>query len=302
MLEKIYFWKVRRGYSTPIVASAVIVCVLVMLAGGAWAWWYYGIKVPADKKHLAHQQALRKQQADLAAITSFYKKSLSGADITQVINVLGEIRYNTVALSALGIAIENRNFVCDTKSCALGFKIQSNAILILPVIAFFGKNYAASVPVRREEDRAPINDFEYTRLALPLAENKLLNQWRSKKTLSLYSCNEIISYINSYNSLLNIAKRDKAQRDGMIFFKSYPSSSVKDKEKQLAGHLKFRGLMSANWEMQVSDDSAFFFSRAPEINAQVALYKQAYRDAFLIKKVESNDKGIKISGGLVCKA
>jgi len=100
--------------------------------------------------------------------------------------------------------------------------------------------------------------------------------------------------------LLNTEKANKAQRDGIILFKKYPASSVKETEAALAGRLSFRGLMSASWEMQVSDDIDAFSAGAPEINAQLALYKQAYRDAFLIKKIESNDKGIKISGGLVC--
>lgn len=302
MLEKIYFWKVRRGYDKPIVLTVVIAVGLLMIICGACVWWYYGIKVPADQKHASQQLALRKQQADLAAIASFYKKSLAGADISQVVPVLGEIRHNTLTLFAMGVAIKNRRFFCDAKSCALGFKIEPNAILTLPVIVFFGENYSASIPVRREKDRAPANDFEYPRLALPFKGNELLDQWTKKKTLSLHSCNEIISYANSYNSLLTTVKGNKAQRDGMFIFKSYPTSSVKEQEKALSSHLKFRGLMSATWEMQIDDDSSSFFTHVAEINAQIALYKQAYRDAFLIRKIESNDKGIKISGGLVCKA
>lgn len=301
MLEKIYFWKVRRGYSAPVIATLAIAIGLLVLASAAFAWWYYGVKIPADKKQIVQQQALRKKQADQAAIAAFYKKSLAGTDIPQAISILGEIRQNTLALAAVGIAIKNRNFFCDTKSCVLGFKIEQGAILTLPVIQFFGKEYFASVPVRREKDRTPINDFEYTRLTLPPAENRLLTQWESKQALSLHSCNEIIAYVNTYNSLLNTKGSNVKQRDGIILFKSYPASAVKDKERALAGHLPFRGLMSAGWEMQVNDDGALFMARAPEINAQIALYKQAWRDAFLIKKIESNDKGIKISGGLVCK-
>ncbi|WAH54304.1 hypothetical protein LMA04_09945 [Pseudescherichia vulneris] len=302
MLEKIYFWKVRRGYNVPVTATAAIVASLFIIAIGAFAWWYYGVNVPAHEKRVAQQQALRKKQADLVAIASFYKKSLAGEDILQAINVLGEIRQNTLTLSALGVAIKKRNFICDTKACAVGFKIEQGTILTLPVINFFGQPYPASVPIRRDKERAPANDFEYSRLALPVTKNNLFRQWSRKQALSLHSCNEIITYVNTYNSLLSTEKRNKPQRDGIILFKSYPASAVKDKEAALAGHLSFRGLMSASWEMQIGNGSDRFSASAPEIDAQLALYKQAYRDAFLIKKIESNDKGIRISGGLVCKA
>ncbi|WP_336855740.1 hypothetical protein [Pseudescherichia vulneris] len=302
MLEKIYFWKVKRGYNAPIIVTAAIAASLFIIIIGAFAWWYYGIKAPADEKRAAQQQALRKKQTDLAAIASFYKKSLAGVDIHQAINVLGEIRQNTLTLSAMGVAIKNRRFICDIKSCAVGFNIEQGTILTLPAINFFGKTYSASVPVRREKDRAPANDFEYSRLALPVTENKLFIQWGKKQALSLHSCNEIIAYVNTYNSLLNTEKSNKAQRDGIILFKSYPASAVRDKEAALAGYLSFRGLLSASWEMQIGNGNDRFSAGTAEINAQLALYKQAYRDAFLIKKIESNDKGIKISGGLVCKA
>ena len=302
MLEKIYFWKVRRGYSTPLITTAAIVASLFSMAIGAFTWWYYGVKVPADEKRVAQQQALRKQQADLAAIASFYKKSLAGEDISQAINVLGEIRQTRLTLSALGVIIKNRHFVCDTKSCAVGFNIEQGTILTLPAITFFGKAYSASVPVSREKDRVPANDFEYSRLALPLTENKVLMQWESKQPLSLHGCSEIIAYVNTYNSLLNIKGVNKTQRDGTILFKNYPASAVRDRERVLAGHLSSHGLMSASWEMQIADDSDRFSAGAAEINAQIALYKQAWRDAFLIRKIESNDKGIKISGELICKA
>ncbi|GAL57635.1 putative type IV pilus biogenesis protein [Pseudescherichia vulneris NBRC 102420] len=302
MLEKIYFWKVRRGYNSPVIAIAAIVASLFIITIGAFAWWYYGVKVPADEKRAAQQQALRKKQAGLADIASFYKKSLTGVEIPQAINVLEEIRQTTLTLSALGVAIKKRNFICDTKSCAVGFNIEQGTILTFPVINFFGKAYSASVPVRREKDRAPANDFEYSRLALPVTENKLFIQWSRKQALSLHSCNEIITYVNTYNSLLNTEKSNKVLRDGIILFKSYPTSAVKDEEAALAGHVSFRGLMNASWEMQIGNDQDRFSAGASEINAQLALYKQAYRDAFLIKKIESNDKGIKISGGLVCKA
>lgn len=302
MLERIYFWKVRRGYNPPVIATAATVAILFIIAIGAFVWWYYGVKVPADDKRAAQQRALRKQQAGLADIAAFYKKSLTGVEIPQAINVLEEIHHTSLILSALGVAIKNRGFICDVKGCAVGFNIEQGSILTLPIINFFGKTYPASVPVRREKDRAPANDFEYSRLALPVTENKLFIQWRKQQALSLHSCNEIIAYVNTYNSLLTTKKSNKAQHDGIILFKTYPASAVKEKEAALASHLSFRGLMSASWEMQISNDNARFSVDGAELNAQLALYKQAYRDAFLIKKIESNDKGIKISGGLVCKA
>ena len=302
MLDKIYFWKVRRGYNVRVIATAAIVISLFIVAIGAFAWWYYDVKIPADEKRAAQQRALRKKQADLASIASFYKKSLTGVDIHQAINVLEEIRRNTLTLSALGVAIKNRRFNCDINGCAVGFNIEQSTILTLPIINFFGKTYSASVPVRRDKERTPANDFEYSRLALPVTENKLFIQWSRKQALSLHSCNEIMVYVNTYNSQFNSEKSNKAQRDGIILFKSYPASSVKETEAALAGHLSFRGLMSASWEMQIGNGSDRFSAGTAERNAQLALYKQAYRDAFLIKKIESTDKGIKISGGLVCKA
>jgi len=301
MRERVYFWKRKNGYTMPFGGILLLFIAALVIMGGGFAWWYYGIKLPAENRRL-RQLALHQQQADLASIVSFYKKSLAGMDIPQAITLLAEIRRNTLTMSALGLAIKSERILCDTLSCAFGFKLQPNAILTLPVIRFFDKTYPALVPVKREKDSAPINDFEYTKVALPYKESKLLKAWQSHSTLKLHSCNEIISYVNSYNSLLTPARGNKGLNNGAIIYKSYPASAVKNKERGLAGQLNVRGLMSAAWEMQINDESHAFYARAPEVNAQVALYKQAYRDAFLIRTIELNDKGIKISGGLVCKA
>ncbi|WP_312455440.1 hypothetical protein [Pseudescherichia sp.] len=302
MLERIYFWKGKRGYISPLSATITICIAVFILGSGGFAWWYYGVKAPADKKHELQQLALRKKQSELASIAAFYKKSLTGAGIEQTVGVLGEIRRTTLAMSALGIAIKSENFICDMKSCAFGFKLQPGTILTLPIIDFFGRTYSASIPVSKAKDKSPRNDFEYARLTLPFTESTLLREWKSNKALTLHSCNNIISYVNSYNSLLGTAKKSKALREGIVAFTSYPASPVREAEKHVAGKLKTQGLMSANWEMQINEDNSFFYTRAPEIDAQIALYKQAYRDAFLIRKIEANDKGIKISGGVVCKS
>ncbi len=301
MRERVYFWKRKNGYNAPPAAIAGIIVTLLVLIGGSFAWWHYGIKIPEEKRRL-HQLAIRKQQADLTAVASFYKKSLAGMDIPQAINALAEIRRNTLTMAALGLAIKNERFVCDALSCTLGFTLRPESILTLPVINFFNNKYAASLPIRGEKESEPLNDFEYTRLALPYKESRLLKEWQTKKSLKLYSCGDIISYVNTYNGLLKGAKGKKRLSNGVINYKSYPASAVKNREKALAGQLKVQGLMSATWEMQINGEDRAFYARAPEINAQIALYKQAYQDAFLIRKIESDDKGIKISGGLVCKA
>ncbi|WP_320731086.1 hypothetical protein [Enterobacter sichuanensis] len=95
-------------------------------------------------------------------------------------------------------------------------------------------------------------------------------------------------------------KEERKSKDGEVIFKSLPKSSVSDLEKRLAGQVKPYNMLFSEWSMEITRGDS---NEEDEIILlQAFLYKQAYRDAFLIRKIESIKDGMKVSGGLVCKA
>ena len=279
----------------------LVVFLLVLCAGGTGGWYYF-VKLPAQKAQeeaLARQrQAVEKLQNDISAVNAFYAKSLEGADLKKGIRLLAEIRSSMERLSIL--AIKGEYFKCNTKSCTFGYDYQPGELLILPQKTFWGKDYKASVTVIKKNDKSNKKDFEYKGIESRLNGNILQDLYKSKNKLDLHPCDDVISYVLTYNSFVKKSRKDSKEKGmGEIVIKGMPKSSVSDLESQLVGKVKAYGLMAGTWELELNSKNKRVGDNT--LNLQVMLYQQAYNDAFLIKQIESTNKGIKVSGGLVCK-
>ncbi|KJN31446.1 hypothetical protein [Enterobacter sichuanensis] len=180
----------------------------------------------------------------------------------------------------------------------MGFELEPERILTQPELIFFGKRYMASFPMQKGKVKTDVISLEYNSMGVKDLENDLLKAYKKEKKLTLHACNEVISYIETYNSALE--KEERKSKDGEIIFKSLPKSSVSDLEKRLAGQVKPYNMLFSEWSMEITRGTS---NEEDEIILlQTFLYKQAYRDAFLIRKIESIKDGMKVSGGLVCKA
>lgn len=306
MLESLYFWKSKNG-GNPVKKMLLIalVSILVLSAGGAGAWYYF-IKLPADKAAeealIRQRQAAEKLKSDITSVTSFYEKSLEGATMIKAINLINEVHNSSLYFVDLGV--ESEAFDCDTKKCRFSYVDRLGTILTLPEKTFWGKAYKASVNIKDDKKKGKgkdkdKSDFGYDGIESKLNGNPLETAYKRKEPLALYPCDEVLSYILTYNSFLRSMSGNKKKNvDGEIVIKKMPNSSVTALEKQLSHKVKAYGLMAGAWELELKIEAV----SESTLNLQLVLFKQAYRDAFLIKRIESEQKGIKVSGGLVCKA
>lgn len=297
MLEGFYFWKNKNGTATTMHIVPFLLVVVMLLSGAGAGYWYYFIKLPSDEL-LARQQAAQKIRGEIKTVQDWYEKSLDGFDIISGIRILNEIHHTLIPMRMIYFSAKSVNLVCTAKTCNMGFELEPESILTQPELTFFGKRYTASFPMQKGKVKADVISLEYNGMGVKDLKNDLLKAYKKEKKLTLHPCNEVISYIKTYNSALDAGER-KA-KDGEIIFKSLPKSSVNDLEKGLAGQVKTYNMFFSEWSMEIiqGDNN----EEDEIILLQAFLYKQAYRDAFLIRKIESIKDGMKVSGGLVCKA
>ncbi|VEA59292.1 CfcF putative [Salmonella enterica subsp. salamae] len=303
MLDSLYFWKNKGGGTSGYRFLPYIIILFVLCAGGAGAWYYFVIlpEQKAREEALARQQAAaQKMKNDIASVNDFYAKSLEGAGIKETIRFLSEIRISSQKLSVLNL--ESEAFKCNTKSCSFSYEFRPGNVLILPQKIFWGKNYNASVPAAKGKGKGKsksASDFEYKNIESRLNINDIQKNYKNKKFLNLPPCGELVSYILTYNSFVKSKAPKSNSNNDKIVIKKMPGSSVKDLESQLVGKVKAYGLMAGSWELTVNNKSDLIAESIMDL--QLVLYKQAYRDAFIVKGIETSKKGIKVSGGLVCK-
>lgn len=301
MLDNLYFWKNNNGGGGAFGIITIAVVLFVLCAAGGGGGWYYFVKMPADQLAEQKQREIQEKQTDIASIKDYYEKSFSGADFNTVITVLSELRKSAYPISML-LGIESRDVFCDNRKCNMHFKLDKDAILTQPEIIFWGKPYKASVPIAKKGKKDKF-DLEYSNLDSKMNGNKLLAAYKSgKKDLGLYSCNEVMSYVNTYNSLIKSRHGGTSKNnDGLLIVKNAPKSKVADLEKKLMGSVKRYDMLSGTWEITTQSRSSGALNEVGELSIQALLYKQSYKDAFLVNKIESLKNGMKISGGLVCK-
>lgn len=300
MLENLYFWKNK---SNPLTIALIIGVVLIVLALGGAGAWYYFIKIPADQKMAEEEQAVAEKKKNIASVKDFYAKSLSGASIDKTIEVLSELHKSLIPIMDV-LNMDSTSYHCDNTKCSVQFKFNSGEILTQPELVFWGKTYKPMVPIMKKGQKSKAKfDLEYANIDSKMNGNKVLDAYKAgAKDLGLYSCNELMGYINTYNSYVS-AKFGSAGKDNpeMLVVKKAPNSTVLDLEKKLTGSIKKYSMLTGTWEMSVSSTSTALGNEFDELGLQVLLYKQAYKDAFLINKIETLNNGIKVSGGMICK-
>lgn len=295
MFDKLYFWKGGNGGGGTAFKLIMIILILLVLMSGAGAgYWYYYIYSPEQAQKAAQAAARAKVQADISSVKTFYEKSLDGMTIPQAISVLDEIRQKLMPLRIAFVG-DKIGYVCDTNKCDISYELDDGVVATYPVVNFWGKDYKASpfLPKGKKEAKS---GFQYTNVAIKSQKNELLKAYQAKKTIDLPSCGEVVAYVTTYNSFLG----NKNKKGGRIKFNKYPATTVDVLEKQLGTQVYSYGMRSATWETEIKDNDNSAYRALTDI--QMILYKQPYRSAFLIRKIASTDKGIKVSGGLVCKA
>lgn len=295
MLEKLYFWKGGGASgSSALKLLMIIFFLLILMAAGCAGYWYYYIYTPEQEQKAAQEAAREKLMSDISSVNTFYETSLDGMGIEQTLSLFEEINKSLFPLR-LAFVGKDLAFTCDSKKCDFSFDLDDGVVATSPVLVFKGKDYKAS-PYLPKGKKSSKSGFEFTNVASKIDKNALLNAYKGKKPIDLESCNEIVSYVTSYNSFLG----KNPKNGGRIKFINFPSSTVDALEKQLGKQVHSFGMRSATWEIEIKEDNTSPMDVMTDM--QMILYKQPYRSAFLIRKITSTDKGIKVSGGLVCKA
>lgn len=302
MLDKLYFWKgggngslssSGGGGRSGLNLLLIILVLLGLMAAGAGGYWYYYIYTP-EKERQAEQEAVIAQiKADISSVNSFYQTALDGISIPQTISLFEEINRGIFPLRLAFIG-DKFGYTCDTSKCNFSMQLDEGNIATYPVVNMWGKDYKASAFLPKKGQAG--YGFQYTNVSIKREPNEFLNAYKAKKPVELFPCREIISYITSYNSFLG----KKPPMGGAVKLMKNPATTVQELEKKLGAQAFSFGLLSGAWEIEVKGDESSADSAM--INMLITLYKQPYRSAFLIRKIDSTDKGIKVSGGLVCKA
>lgn len=297
MLQSLYFWKKKSGPTSLLRVLAIVLVIIILLGGAGAGYWYYFIKTPADEMQAQQQQAAQQLRKDIDSVHDWYVKSLDGADIDSALRLLDEIHRSDLPLRLIQLPVKKVSYLCSMTSCNMRYVLEPGAMLTQPSLKFFDKDYQPVFPVVKGKAKENALSLEYKDMKFPALSNDKIKAYKKNKPLVLPACNEVISYIKAYNSIVASAKGKK--KNGEIVFKSLPKSPISELEKKLKGQVKSYGMLSSEWSVAVTGSENVFNSA--EISMQLVLYKQAYRDAFLIRKIETVEKGIKISGGLVCK-
>lgn len=295
MLENLYFWKGGNASGNSALKLFIIILLLIIImAGGCAGYWYYSIYTPEQEHKAAQEAAIAKLQSDIASVNTFYEKSLEGMSIIQTLTLFEEINRDLFPLR-LAFVGDSLTYVCDSNKCDFSFNLDDGVVATYPVLQFRGQAYKAS-PYLPKGKQAAKSGFQFTNILIKNGKNAFLKAYKAKKEIELSSCGEIVSYITTYNSFLG----KNPKKGGRIKFITFPASTVDALEKELGTQVHSYGLRSATWEIEIKGNNTSTMDDMTDM--QVILYKQPYRSAFLIRKIASTDKGLKVSGGLVCKA
>lgn len=297
MLDKLYFWKgggTGGGRSSAMSLLLIILVLLILMGGSAGGYWYYYIYTPEQKQKAEQEALIAKRKADISSVNTFYEKTLDGITIPQAISLFNEIDRGMlpVWIAKIGNKV---GFSCDTKKCNFNFELEEGVVATYPTLTFWDKAYKPS-PFLPKRGKVAFG-FQYTNVAVKLESNEFIKAYKVKKTIELFPCGEIISYITAYNSYLG----KTPPKGGLITLKNFPATTVEELEKKLGSQVYAFGMKGATWEIEVKGKQNNDLS-STLTDVQALLYKQPYRSAFLIRKIDSSDKGLKVSGGLVCKA
>ena len=303
MLEGMYFWKDKNGSVSKAKLVLGFLLVAILILGGCAGSWYYFVMLPDEKAKeeaiARQQQAAQKLRDDIEAVKKFYFSSLTGGGIDETVLLIDEVKKINEKL--LIIPLEKYSFVCDPKSCKFSYALKKGALWVLPQKSFWDKTYnpTALATGKKNTGGKDKMDFQYDKIESRLNTNKYLKEYDSKKPLELYPCSDVVSYIMTFNSMVKKVGGGMKNLDQVVI-KKMPTSSVNDLESTLSGKVKAYGLQVGKWELEIKKDESSL-SIDDMTNMQLLLYKQAYRDAFIVNKVETKDKGLIVSGGLVCK-
>jgi len=260
--------------------AGVVFSVFILVAAFIGAGWYYFIYQPALAVAEAKRLENEKLQHDIKAVDTFYLSSLTGGGIPQFVMLLTEIVNSYELIKKFSYIKEN--YTCNAKGCTFNYQLDKNGTFLVIDKIFWGETYKSSF-----SDKG----FDFKNLKSGLDKNNLLTAYKANRKITVGLCNDVLSYLYSYNSIVSA--------DWRIIVESAKESKVATLEKTLSkgGKIKFHGLNFIKWsmkypKMEPDDDRKLLYLAS-------LFDRQAYKESFIIQKIDTF-KEKKISGVIVC--
>lgn len=275
--DKIYFWK-RRNIATdparhinPFFIVGLLAILLLVAGGGSYYYFFW----QPEQERLAKREVEKKaMQSKISAIEKFYRTSLSGGSIASARELLEQIYLTNSKMRFLGFT--PKSIKCTEKECALSYTLSSGRIFNMVDVHFFGETYQPSFSK---------NSVDFTGVKSGLDEHPLAKAWREKTRPMLPNCSDIISFSNTWNSL--------AGKTPPFEMKNMPASSVINDEAKFSKAVSSFGMLFATWTLSFKENMDM-------AGVAVALNKQPFAQALIIKSIEFNNHSALVTGGLAC--
>lgn len=272
MSRSLYNWLYRDSLSSHGRTALLFGGLVVLVAAVGGGTWYYFHAKTVEKEEQARRVAAALQQKR-TNINKFYTTSLTGADSRGFLSLYTEILHSRQPITLAGF--KEDSFSCTTESCSFSYQAGENTVFSVQDKAFMGVSYAPSFSE---------NSVDYTDIPSGMNSNPVLEAFNRQEKISEPDCNDVLNYVYSYNSLVDISQR--------FTLNELPASSVIEDEESLQGNPDNHGLLAGKWQVSLPDDyvSVFSFWR-----------NQPYASSFIFQSVDGKQGILDISGTFVCK-
>ena len=246
--------------------------VVILVAAVCGGVWYYFHAKAMEKEEQARQAAAALQQKR-TNIHNFYTTALTGADARGFLALYAEILQSRQPITLAGFREDS--FSCSKDDCSFSYQAGDNTVFSVQDKWFWGISYSPSFSQ---------DSVDYTSIPSGMNSNPVLEAFNRQQKISEPACNDILNYVYSYNSLVEVGRR--------FILTELPSSSVSTDEDSLPGNPDNHGLLAGKWLVSLPDDYVSVFSFWQD---------RPYTSSFIFQSVSGKKGNLDISGTFLCK-
>ncbi|WP_272653911.1 MULTISPECIES: hypothetical protein [unclassified Providencia] len=245
---------------------------VVLVGAIASGVWYY-VHSEALEKEEQKRQAEAALQQKRTNIHNFYIQALTGTDVQGFLTLYTEILRSRQPIEIAGFS-EN-SFSCTTSNCDFSYLAESNTVFNVQDKWFRGVSYSPSFSQ---------DSVDYTGIPSEMNSNPVLIAFEHQAKIGQPTCNDILNYVYSYNSLIDTNRRFKLT--------VLPTSSVSSDEDSLPGNPDNHGLLAGKWQVSLPDNYVSVFSFWQD---------RPYTSSFIFQSMAGKQGNLDISGTFLCK-
>ncbi len=272
MSRSLYNWLYRDTLSSHGRTALLFGGVVVLVAAVGGGTWYYFHAKTVEKEEQERQAAAALQQKR-TNIHNFYTSALKGADARGFLALYTEILNSRQPIGLAGFREDN--FSCSTENCSFSYQTGESTVFSVQDKVFRDESYAPSFSQ---------DSVDYAGIPSGMNSNPVLEAFNRQQKISEPSCNDILNYVYSYNSLVEAGRR--------FTLKELPASSVSADEESLPGNPDNHGLLVGKWQVSLPDNYVSVFSFWQD---------RPYSSSFIFQSVAGKQGILDINGTFLCK-